>query len=85
MVWLLNQAPAQRYFEQNAEGTLTKSIRRSVLEDAPVVVPPLAKQRAIIAMANTLGEEQRLIQRLVNNGERMMGAIANDLYQAHGN
>lgn len=71
-MWLLNQAPAQRYFEQNAEGTLTKSIRRSVLEDAPVVVPPLAKQRAIIAMANTLGEEQRLIQRLVNNGERMM-------------
>jgi len=54
-----------------------------VLEDAPVVVPPLAKQRAIIAMANTLGEEQRLIQRLVNNGERMMGAIANDLYQTH--
>ncbi|MBF4354749.1 restriction endonuclease subunit S, partial [Vibrio anguillarum] len=66
------------------EGTLTKSIRRSVLEDAPVVVPQLAKQRAIIAMANTLSEEQRLIQRLVNNGERMMGAIANDLYQAHG-
>lgn len=83
MVWLLNQAPAQRYFEQNAEGTLTKSIRRSVLEDAPVVVPPLEKQRAIIAMSNTLAEEQRLIQTLINNGERMMGAIANDLYQAH--
>ncbi|MCC5797634.1 MAG: restriction endonuclease subunit S [Methylophaga sp.] len=84
LVWLLNQAPAQRYFEQNAEGTLTKSIRRSVLEDTPVVVPPLAKQRAIIAMANTLGQEQRLMQRLVNNGERMMGVIANNLYQAHG-
>lgn len=84
MVWLLNQAPAQRYFEQNAEGSLTKSIRRSVLEETPIVVPPLAKQQAIIAMANTLGEEQRLIQRLVNNGERMMGTIASDLYQAHG-
>ncbi|MVF12343.1 restriction endonuclease subunit S [Ketobacter sp. MCCC 1A13808] len=84
MVWLLNQTPAQRYFEQNAEGTLTKSIRRSALEDVPVVVPPLAKQRAIIAMASTLGEEQRLIQKLANNGERMMGAIANDLYQTHG-
>lgn len=83
MVWLLNQVPAQRYFEQNAEGTLTKSIRRSVLEDAPVVVPPLAKQRVIISMANTLREEQRLIQKLINNGERLMGAIANDLHQAH--
>jgi hypothetical protein len=81
VVWLLNQAPAQRYFEQNAEGTLTKSIRRSVLENAPVVVPPLAKQRAIIAMANTLSDEQRLIQKLVNNGERMMNAIAKDLFK----
>lgn len=80
MVWLLNQAPAQRYFEQNAEGTLTKSIRRSVLEDTPVLVPPLAKQRAIIAMANTLREEQRLIQQLLHNGERMMSAIARDLF-----
>ncbi len=83
MVWLLNQEPAQRYFEQNAEGTLTKSIRRSVLEEAPVVVPPLVKQRAIIAMAKTLAEEQKLIQTLIKNGERMMGSIANDLYQAH--
>ncbi len=83
MVWLLNQIPAQRYFEQNAEGTLTKSIRRSVLEQAPIVVPPLARQRAIIAMANTLREEQQLIKQLVNNGERMMNSIANDLHQSY--
>ncbi|MCQ0169083.1 restriction endonuclease subunit S [Pseudomonas sp. S12(2018)] len=82
MVWLLNQQPAQRYFEQNAEGTLAKSIRRSVLEEVPVVVPPLAKQQTIIAMANTLREEQRLIQQLITNGERMMMAIASDLYPA---
>lgn len=81
MVWLLNQAPVQRYFEQNAEGTLTKSIRRSVLEEAPVVVPPLAKQRAIISMAATLRDEHKLIQKLVSNGERMMNAIAKDLFE----
>lgn len=80
MVWLLNQASSQRYFEQNAEGTLTKSIRRSVLEEAPVVVPPLARQRTIVAMANTLRQEQRLVQQLVHNGERMMHAVAIDLF-----
>lgn len=84
MAWLLNQALAQRYFEQNAEGTLTKSIRRIVLEEASVVVPPLAKQRAIVAVANTLREEQRLMQHLVSNGERMMSAIAKDLHHAYG-
>jgi len=81
MVWLLNQTPAQRYFEQNAEGTLTKSIRRSVLENAPVIVPTLAKQQAIIAIASTLHEEQRLLQKLISNGERIMGAIASDLFE----
>ncbi len=81
LVWLLNQTPTQRYFEQNAEGTLTKSIRRSVLEEAPVVVPPLAKQRAIISMAATLRDEHKLIQKLVSNGERMMNAIAKDLFE----
>lgn len=84
MLWFLNQAPAQRYFEQNAEGTLTKSIRRSVLEEAPVVVPTLAKQRAIISMADTLREEQKLIQKLVSNGERMMNAIAKNLFENKG-
>lgn len=81
LVWLLNQTPAQRYFEQNAEGSLTKSIRRSVLEEAPIVVPPLTKQRAIISMAATLRDEHKLIQKLVSNGERMMSAIAKDLFE----
>ncbi len=81
LVWLLNQAPAQRYFEQNAEGTLTKSIRRSVLEDAPVVITSLEKQKTIVSMANTLREEQKLIQKLVSNGERIMNAIARDLFE----
>ena len=80
LAWLLNQEPVQRYFEQNAEGSLTKSIRRSVLEDAPVVVPPLAKQQAIIALANTLHDERRLIQKLISNGEHMMSAVAKDLF-----
>lgn len=81
IVWLLNQPPAQRYFEQNAEGTLTKSIRRSVLEDTPVLVPPVAKQQAIVAMANTLHEEQKLLQKFVANGESMMSAIARELFE----
>lgn len=78
--WLLNQTPLQRHFEQNSEGTLTKSIRRSVLEDAQVVIPPLSKQQTIIAMANTLREEHRIINQLIYNGERMMSAIAHELF-----
>jgi len=80
LAWQLNQLPCQRYFELHAEGTLTKSIRRTVLEEAPIAVPPLTRQRGIIAMAHTLREEQRLLEKFIENGERMMNAIAADLF-----
>lgn len=79
LAWQLNQSPCQRYFEQNAEGSFTKSIRRSVLENTPIAIPRLEKQQAIIKMANTLKREQQLIQQLIHNGETVMSAIANDL------
>src|SRR5690554_3107251 len=80
VAWLLNQPYCQRYFEQNSEGSLTKSIRRSVLEETPMVIPPLEKQKTIVALANAINEEHKLMQQLIQNGERTLNAIANDLY-----
>ena len=79
LAWFLNQRPCQSYLEQNAEGTLTKSIRRSVLEDVTIAVPELAKQRILIDLANTLGQEKKIVEQLLRNNERLMNAIASDL------
>lgn len=79
LVWFLNQAPCQRYFDSSSEGTLTKSIRRSVLEETKIAIPELKKQHAIIELAKTLIDEQQLIQQLIQNGEALMSTIANDL------
>ena len=79
LVWLLNQRPCQRYFEQKAEGTLTKSIRRTVLEDTPITIPPLAKQQAIAGLAQTLRQKQQIFDQYLRNGERLLNAIAIDL------
>ena len=79
LAWFLNQHPCQSYLEQNAEGTLTKSIRRSVLEDVTVALPELAKQCAIIDLANTLGQEKKIVEQLLRNSERLMSTIASDL------
>ena len=83
LAWLLNQEPCQRYFQREAEGTLTKSIRRSVLENTPVAVPELSKQHAIISLAKTLKKEQQLIEQLIKNGESLMSTIANDLMNSN--
>jgi len=79
LAWFLNQKPCQRYFEQNSEGTLTKSIRRNVLEDAVIAVPSLDKQQMIIGLSETLAEERKLVERLIDNGETLMNSIAKDL------
>ena len=79
LTWFLNQRPCQSYLEQNAEGTLTKSIRRSVLEDVTIAVPELSKQRTLIDLANTLGQEKKIVEQLLRNNERLMNTIAGDL------
>lgn len=79
LVWLLNQPPTRRYFTQQAEGSLTKSIRRSVLEQTPIAVPPLARQRTIVALVDTLNHERQLAEQLICNGEQVMQAIATQL------
>jgi restriction endonuclease S subunit len=84
LAWLLNQEPCQRYFQRKAEGSLHKSIRRSVLENTPIAVPTLEKQHAIIGFANTLKRESQLLEQLVQNGQKMMQTIANDLLQNTG-
>lgn len=79
LCWFLNQPPCQRYFELNSEGTLTKAIKRNALDEIPIAVPDLAKQQAIVGLANTLQQELRLIEQLRRNGEQLLASIANDL------
>ncbi|MEN8170507.1 MAG: restriction endonuclease subunit S [Pseudomonadota bacterium] len=83
LVWFLNQAPTSRYFRREAEGTRTLSIRRSVLENTPIAVPPLGKQQQIVGLHATLRREQQIAKQLVRNGETMMDAIAIDLLNRH--
>ncbi len=84
LAWLLNQPPSQRYFQREAEGTLTKSIRRSVLGATPVVLPPLDKQQTIINLANAINKQQQRMEQLIRNGETLMNGIANDLLKEPG-
>lgn len=79
LAWQINHGPCQRYFEREAEGTLTKSIRRSVLAHTAIVVPSLKTQQSIVGLANTVRYEQRTMDQLIRNGHLLMASIANDL------
>ena len=80
LTWLLNQPPCQKHIKRQAEGSFTQSIRRSVIEDAPVTIPSIEKQKIIIQLAKALQDEQKTLHALISNGEMTMNAIANDLF-----
>ena len=79
LAWLLNQEHCQLYFQREAEGTHTKSIRRSKLEATPIIIPSLKKQHIIIQLAEKLKEQQQLIQQLTHNNYKLMKVITTNL------
>jgi restriction endonuclease S subunit len=79
MMWQLNQTPCRNYFQKESEGSLTKSIRRSVLENTPVTVPSLSKQKQIMQIVKVLEQERCLCQQLIRNGADLMTGIATRL------
>ncbi|KVG26717.1 restriction endonuclease subunit S [Burkholderia ubonensis] len=76
LAWQINRAPAQRYLASNAEGSDQLSIRRPILEDLPISVPPLNQQQLIISLAETAVHEERQLQDLILNRHRQMDALA---------
>lgn len=79
LAWFINAAPSQRYFEKNAEGSRTKSVRRQVLEGLEIAMPAKEQQQKIIALAKNLNEQQTYLQQLVECNEKTLNAIAQDL------
>lgn len=77
--WYLNQESCQRYFARASEGTGTKSIRRAILDQTPVVIPSMQEQRKIIALNTVIRRERLLLQTLIENGEKTLTAIATQL------
>lgn len=76
LCWQLNQQPAQRYFKATAEGSMYLSIRRQVLENAPIKVLTLEKQKQLTAMHRCAVKEQKVLQKLIENRQQQLEAIA---------
>lgn len=74
--WQLNQIPAQRYFKTTAEGSMYVSIRRQVLEEAPITLPSIEKQAQLVALHASAVKEQKTLQKLISNRQQQLDAIA---------
>ncbi len=79
LAWYLNSLPAQRYFLSHSEGSVTRSIKRKILEHTPIAVPPLPRQHTISALVDTIRQQQHIAQQLISQGELLLDALASDL------
>ena len=80
LAWQINQRPAQEYFQREATGSHILNIRREVIENLPLTIPPLATQRAIIALTKAASDERLALTRLIDNRNQQLEAIALGLH-----
>jgi len=79
LAWQLNQAPAQKYFQNSAEGSVQVSIKKNVLEDTELTVPSLETQQSLTRLIKTAQIEKQLLNELINNRQKQITAIASNL------
>lgn len=80
LAWHINREPSQRYLMSNAEGSAQLSIRRAVLEDMPIAVPDVARQRLLVDLALAASEERQRLEALIRNRERQIDTLAQHLF-----
>lgn len=85
LAWQINRAPARRYLTKNAEGSDQLSIRRGVLEDLPLVVPPVEQQQRIVALGAAARRERQILEQLISNSEKQLDALAFELHATQTN
>ena len=82
LAWQINQRTAQEYFQREATGSHILNIRREVIENLPLSIPPLATQRAIVALADAARAERAKLAKLIENRNHQIEAIALDLHRS---
>lgn len=79
IAWQMNLPHTQRYFAQSATGSFITSIRRQVLENMPLRVPSLDKQRLLAHLSQSTRREKELMEQLIENRKRELNIVARDL------
>jgi len=64
LAWVINQEPAQRHFEEEAQGTSLRMVSRATLEKLQIAVPDLETQQRILQIDALAERERELAQQL---------------------
>lgn len=74
--WYLNQEPVEDYFHrESGRGVHMPVIRRAVLENLEIPVPPLETQQKIVALDTLMRTEQRLLTAMAEKRKELANAV----------
>lgn len=77
--WYFNSHIGQSYWTMNCEGSVTKSIRRNVLDDFKIITPEITQQKVIVKVSELVVSERLIAKRLIEAGRDMMKGISQQL------
>lgn len=79
IVWQLNQMPARRYFDKEAEGSVAKSVKRTSLDRTPISLPSLQRQQTILKLHKNIYAQKLIHRELIINADKLMKDVALNL------
>ncbi|MYB59052.1 MAG: restriction endonuclease subunit S [Gemmatimonadetes bacterium] len=75
LCWFINLSSSQAFLHSRATGTAMTMIGKSALDALEIPLPNLETQEQIVALADLLNEEQRLMRDLAEQKEKLVKAI----------
>ena len=82
LFWYLNQAPADNYFRRHSgRGVHMPVVKRSVLENIDIPIPPVEEQKTISELNNLLQKEIALLEALAQKRKEMITAACLQVVQ----
>ena len=74
--WYLNQTPVEDYLHrESGRGVHMPVVRRAVLENMEIPVPPLETQQKIVALDMLMRKEQKLLNKMAEKRKELTNAV----------
>ena len=83
LAWAINQEPAQRHFEEEAQGTSLRMVSRTTLENLKIAVPDFETQQRILQIDALAEQERELAQQLTLKHYELIHRVLVERAQEH--
>jgi hypothetical protein len=83
LAWAINQEPAQRHFEEEAQGTSLRMVSRTALENLKIAVPDFETQQRILQVDALAERERQLAEQLTLKHYELIHRLLVERAQGH--